>query len=63
MAYRIVFKTPIRMSPYLSMFEKVCHLLIELEHQTYWASKKLNFDLKASGEQMLLQLNELGILK
>ncbi|GJU68740.1 hypothetical protein Tco_1254999 [Tanacetum coccineum] len=45
--------------PYKIVYEKYCHLPIELEHIAYWALKHANFDLKTAGDHQKLQLNEL----
>ena len=36
---------------------------MELEHNAYWALKKLNFDLDKAGEERKLQLSELEELR
>ena len=47
-AYRTAYKTVLGMSLYRVIFEKSCHLPVELEHRALWAIKQLNFKLEES---------------
>nr|GEX04188.1 reverse transcriptase domain-containing protein [Tanacetum cinerariifolium] len=62
-AFRTAFKTPIGCTPYKLVYEKACHLPIELKHKAYWALKHCNFDLKTTGDHQKVQLNELNELR
>ena len=48
-AYRIAYKNILGMS----------HLLVELEHKSYWAIKMFNYNLDKASSLRKLQLNEL----
>nr|GEY10801.1 reverse transcriptase domain-containing protein [Tanacetum cinerariifolium]GEY13063.1 reverse transcriptase domain-containing protein [Tanacetum cinerariifolium] len=56
------YKTPIGCTPYKLVYEKACHLPIELECKAYWDLKHVNFDLKTAGDYRKVQLNELNEL-
>ena len=62
-AYRTVYKTPIGLSLFQLVYDKSCHLPVDMEHKAYWAMKFLNFDENASREQRKIQLLELEEMK
>jgi len=47
------------MSPYQVVFEKLCHLPVELEHRASWAIRQLIFDLKKADDLRKLHIFEL----
>ncbi|RDY04068.1 Gag-Pol polyprotein, partial [Mucuna pruriens] len=50
-AQRTTYRTPLGMSPYRIVFSKACHLLVEIEHQAYWATKKCNMAYDQAGKK------------
>ncbi|GKB99688.1 reverse transcriptase domain-containing protein, partial [Tanacetum coccineum] len=62
-AFRTAFKIPIGCTPFNLVYEKACHLPIELEHKAYWALKHCNFDLKSIGDHWKVQMNVLNELR
>nr|GEW09107.1 reverse transcriptase domain-containing protein [Tanacetum cinerariifolium] len=62
-AFRTIYKTPIGCTPYKLVYEKACHLPVELEHKAYWALKHGNFDLKTAGDHRKIKINELNELR
>nr|GEZ72559.1 reverse transcriptase domain-containing protein [Tanacetum cinerariifolium] len=62
-AFRTAFKSPVGCTPYRLVYEKACHLPLELEQKSFWALKHANFNLKTAGDHRKLQLNELSELR
>ena len=58
-ASRTAYKTILAMSPYRLVYDKACHLLVEVEYKAWWAIKKLNMDMSKTGLKRFLDLNEM----
>ncbi|XP_074266628.1 uncharacterized protein LOC141589906 [Silene latifolia] len=58
-ANRTAYKTLIGTSPYKLVYGKACDLPLELEYKAYWAIKEFNLKLELSGENKILQIQEL----
>nr|GEX10641.1 reverse transcriptase domain-containing protein [Tanacetum cinerariifolium] len=62
-AFHTAYQNPIGCTPYKLVYEKACHLPVELEHKAYWALKHAKFDLKIAGDHRKIQFNELNKLR
>ncbi|XP_076889506.1 uncharacterized protein LOC143540286 [Bidens hawaiensis] len=54
---------PIGTTPYRLVYEKGCHLLVELAHCALWAVKNINLDYECAGKQKKLNICELEELR
>ncbi|GKC85117.1 reverse transcriptase domain-containing protein [Tanacetum coccineum] len=62
-AFRTAYKTPTGCTPFRLVYEKSCHLHVEIEHKAYWALKQCNMDLTAATKNRFMELNELMELR
>ncbi|XP_076947941.1 uncharacterized protein LOC143620027 [Bidens hawaiensis] len=58
-AYQTANKTPIGTTPYRLVYEKGCHLSMELAHLALWTIKSVNMDYHEAGKLRKLKLSEL----
>ncbi|GKB36068.1 reverse transcriptase domain-containing protein [Tanacetum coccineum] len=58
-AFRTAYKTPTGCTTFRLVYEKACHLPVEIEHKAYWALKQCNMDLAAAAKNHFMELNEL----
>ncbi|XP_050890544.1 uncharacterized protein LOC127095950 [Lathyrus oleraceus] len=62
-AYMTAYKTSIGTTPFKLVHGKSCHLLVELEHKSYWIVKTLNMNYTSTGEKRILDIHELEELR
>ena len=51
------------MSPYSLVYDKTCHLPVEVEYKSWRAIKKLNMDLNRADMKRFLDLNKMEELR
>nr|GEZ61637.1 hypothetical protein [Tanacetum cinerariifolium] len=61
--FRMVYKIPTGCTPFKLVYEKACHLPVEIEHKAHWVLKQCNMDLTLASKSHLMQLNELSELR
>ena len=57
--HRTAHKTPIGVAPYQFVYEKTCHLSVELEHKAYWGIREMNLDIDVARTKQRIQISEL----
>ncbi|XP_035843836.1 uncharacterized protein LOC118490356 [Helianthus annuus] len=62
-AFRTAYKTPLGTTPFMIVYGKACHLLVELEHRALWALKTVNLDLTEAARRRFFQIHELEALR
>ena len=62
-AYRTTYKTILGMSPYSLVYDKACHLPVEIEYKAWWAIRNLNMDINRVGLKRMLEIDELEELR
>ncbi|GJZ14830.1 reverse transcriptase domain-containing protein [Tanacetum coccineum] len=58
-AFKTAYKMPTGCTPFRLVYEKACHLHVEIKHKAYWALKQCNMDLTAVAKNCFIELNEL----
>ena len=56
---REILMTPIGMYPYQLMFDKSCHLPIDIDQKVMWALKNMNLDCDVASNKRINELNGL----
>ncbi|GJR68453.1 reverse transcriptase domain-containing protein [Tanacetum coccineum] len=62
-AFRTAYKPPTGCTPFRMVYEKACHLPVEIEHKACWALKQCNIDLTTAVKIRFMELNELMELR
>ncbi|XP_076883442.1 uncharacterized protein LOC143532209 [Bidens hawaiensis] len=62
-AFRTAYKTSLGTTPFMLVYGKSCHLLVELKHRAYRAMKTVNVDLIEAARKRYFQIHELEELR